>query len=149
MADTTDLYFDLPAALRLAEHAAAAPEQAPSYTEHTDGVACRGALVFVKDDGVYLMSSGQPGLMRPDADGHQVVYAYGWTPPSLRNPRLTHLGGDDFAEHLHLSEPLNSDGGTLLDGLRDGHARGHRYLVLQVGHTAFDISISRGGPPGT
>ncbi len=105
--------------------------------------------MFVKDDGVYLMSSGQPGLMRPDTDGHHVVYAEGWTPPSLRNPRLTHLGGDDFAEHLHLSEPLNSAGGTLLAALRDGHASGHRYLVLKVDDLAFDIAISRDDPPDT
>lgn len=148
MADTTDLYFDLPAALRLAEHAATAPEQAPSYSEDTDGVACPGALVFVKDHGVYLMSSGRPGP-RHAHGGHHVVFAHGWTPDSPRNPRSTHLGGDDFAEHLHLTESLNDHGGTLLTLLRDGHASGHRHLVLKVDDTAFDITISRDGPPDT
>lgn len=148
MADTTDLYFDLPAALRLAEHAATAPEHAASYSESTDGVVCPGALVFVKDDGVYLMSSGRPGP-RHDQGGHHVAFAHGWTPDSLRNPHSTHLGGDDFAEHLHLTEPLNDHGGTLLALLRDGHTRGHRYLVLKVDDTAFDIAISRDGPPDT
>jgi hypothetical protein len=145
MADTTDLYFDLPAALRLAEHAATAPEQAPSYSEDTDGVACLGALVLVKDHGVYLMSSGRPGP-RHDQGGHHVVFAHGWAPDSPRDLRSTHLGGDDFAEHLHLSEPLNDQGTTLL---RDCAARGHRYLVVRFYDTAFDIAISHDGPPDT
>ncbi len=148
MADTTDLYFDLPAALRLAEHAATAPEHAPSYSETTDGVTCPGALVFVKDHGVYLMSSGRPGP-RHDHGGHHVAFAHGWTPDSRRNPRSTHLGGDDFAEHLHLNEPRNQQGDTLLDALRDGNASGHRCLVLKVDDLAFDIAISRDDPPDT
>jgi hypothetical protein len=140
MADSTDLYFDLSDVLRLAEHATTAPENAPSYTERTTGVACPGALVFVKDDGVYLMSSGLP---RPRPDD---VFAHGWPAGTRRDPRRTHLGGDDFAEHLHLAEPLNDQGTTLLDALRDAHARGHRYLLLKVSHTDFDIAISSDRP---
>jgi hypothetical protein len=148
MADTTDLFFDLPAVLRLAEHAATAPEHAPSYIEDADNIACPGALVFVADDGVYLMSSGRPGP-RHDQGGHHAAFAHGWPAGTRRDPRRTHLGGDDFAEHLHLTEPFNDQGGTLLDLLRAGHDKGHGYLVLKVGDTAFDIAISRDGPPDT
>src|SRR5262245_28353474 len=79
---TTTLHFDLPAALRLAEHAAAAAEHRQSYTESDTGVACPGALLWVADAGVYLMSGGIPGLRvdpTDDTSRHEIVYADGFT----------------------------------------------------------------------
>jgi hypothetical protein len=45
----TDLYFNLAQALRLAEHAIAAPEQNPTFSEHADGRPCPGGLAWVAD----------------------------------------------------------------------------------------------------
>ena len=144
MADTTDLYFDLEAVLRLAEHAAAAPEHAQSYSEADSKTPCPGALMLVKDEGVYLMSNGLPG---PALDGSHVVFAHGWTPDSPDDPSETHLGDDDFAEHLHLTDPYVGSA-TLLDALRDTHARGYRYLLLKVRYDRYTVTITQRRPPG-
>jgi len=51
-------------------------------------------LWLVHDEGVYLMSNGEPILRIKDKrekDRQQVVYALGWGPE-------TRLGGDDFVE---------------------------------------------------
>jgi hypothetical protein len=103
----TDLYFNLAQALRLAEHAVAAPQQSPSFSEHTDGRRCPGGLAWITDWGIYLMSTGLPGL-RVDPDdpdsANVVVYAEGWGPDSDRSELAhTDIGGDDFVEHLHLA----------------------------------------------
>ena len=75
----TDLYFDLTAALRLAEHAVAAPQHRRSFTEDQDGLTCPGALVWAADTGTYLMSSGNPPLLADpdDPTSSIVVHAHG------------------------------------------------------------------------
>ena len=147
----TDLYFDLADTLRLAEHAVAAPANNPSYSEHLDGLTCPGALEWVADSGTYLMSGGHPGLRTDPTDpdsSNVVVYAHGWGPDSDRRAlAATGIGGDDFAEHLHLHEIFDADG-SLIDRLRGGAAIGMRYLVLQVDGDADTVTIwlSRTGP---
>ena len=152
---TTTLYFDLPAALRLAEHAAAAIEHSTSFTETEAGVACPGALLWVADAGIYLMSGGIPGLRvdpTNDASGHEVVYADGWTDEDDYHDRPdTELGGDDFVEHLHLHQryATRRDGTevTLLQAMRATATSGHRFLVIDVHDTdTYSLRLSRTGP---
>lgn len=146
----TDVFFDLPAALRLAEHAHSAAEHIPSISEQDDGRACPGALEWVADAGVYLMSGGIPAL-RPDPgdpdSGNVVVYAEGWGPDTGRRSRAdTDIGGDDFVEHLHLREPIGPQGMPLIEVLRVGVARHYRYLVLHLNGDTLATRLSRTGP---
>ncbi|MFG1952465.1 DUF3085 domain-containing protein [Micromonospora sp. NPDC048830] len=137
---TLHLYFDLTDTLRLAEHAVAADEQAPTYTEREEGPACPGALVWVHDQGVYLMSSGLPRLPDPNRpESSLVVYAHGWNPDTDGYRRDRDLGGDDFAEHLHLTEQPT----PLIDTLRTAHAAGYRWLLLTVTADTYQVRVTR------
>jgi hypothetical protein len=133
------LYFPLPETLRLAEHAVAATEHSPSFTEVEDGITCTGALIWVHDQGIYLMSGGLPRLLDPaNPESSLIVYAEGWNPDRDGFRRdYTDLGGDDFAEHLHLTE------GTppLINLLRTAHTAGYLWLCLTVTRETFDISV--------
>ncbi|MEU7925087.1 hypothetical protein [Micromonospora sp. NPDC049107] len=127
------LLFPLDEALRLAEHALAAPENVRSLTREDEGRPAVPALLWVKDDGTYLMSNGIPGLPadpgRPDS-GQQVVYADGWG--SGTRQELGHtdeIGGDDFVEHLELTQRF-SDGRLLIDLLRAAARQRRPWLAL-------------------
>ncbi|WP_346535521.1 DUF3085 domain-containing protein [Micromonospora sp. DPT] len=134
------LYFDLTATLRLAEHAVSCAAHAPSFTENEDGIVCPGALVWVHDQGVYLMSSGLPRLDDPDRpDSSLVVYADGWNPDTDGHRRDADLGGDDFAEHLHLTDQPR----PLIGVLRAAHPRGYRWLHLTVTGDTYEVRIAR------
>jgi hypothetical protein len=146
MADTTDLYIDLALALRLAEHAHAAPQHAPSFSERQDRSTCPGGLVWVGDQGIYLMSTGLPKIPGDDGTPNLVAYAHGWGPDEHRSTVDTHLGDEDFDEHLHLDEPLGPGGASLLDLLRRGAARGDGYLVLKVTEQTLAVAVSRTRP---
>ncbi len=150
----TDLYFDLAATLRLAEHAIAAPEHTQSYSEADDGRPCPGALEWVADWGTYLMSGGRPPLLSDpdDPTSNIVVYAHGWDDSSDRAAlAATDVGGDDFVEHLHLTQPDDPDdpsGPPLITLLREGAAAGYRWLVLRVTPERVASQLSRTGPDG-
>ncbi|MFI2651798.1 DUF3085 domain-containing protein [Micromonospora fulviviridis] len=134
------LYFHLPQTLRLAEHAVAATDQAPSFTEHEDGIACPGALVWVHDHGVYLMSSGLPRLEDPNRPGSSlVVYADGWNPGTDGHRRDPDLGSDDFAEHLHLTDQPT----PLITTLRTAAAAGYPWLHLTVRSDTYEVRVTR------
>jgi hypothetical protein len=148
----TDLYFNLAEALRLSEHAVAAPEHSQSFSEHEDGRRCPGGLAWVADWGSYLMSTGLPGL-RVDPDdpdsANVVVYAEGWGPDSDRSALAhTDIGGDDFVEHLHLTAVDEPGTPPLIDLLRAGAKSEFKYLVLRVAGEEFDLRLSRTGPDG-
>jgi hypothetical protein len=138
---STQLRFDLTAVLRLTEHAIAAPLKQPSFTEDEAGIACPGALVWSNDHGVYLMSGGRPDLYNdPDNHdrGHVVVYAEGYRPDDhWYDPTL---GGDDFAEHIHLTD---EDGGpALIESLREAATCGYRWLTLNVSADTYSIGVA-------
>jgi len=142
----TDLYFPLEPTLRLAEHAVAAATHEQSFTEHEGGVACPGALVWVADDGTYLMSGGSPPLLADpdDPTSNVVVHAHGYGPGSDRDLLgATDVGFDDFAEHLHLTvgDP------PLIDMLHAAMPRGYRWLVLRVHRDTVTTRLSRTDPP--
>ena len=95
--------FDLADARELWEHAQASPEFLPMFDEQIT----EPGLLLVKDQGVYLMSNGEPCLQRPGAEeGHsKVVYAEGFDPERADidawYDSARHIcGGDDFSELL-------------------------------------------------
>ncbi len=134
------LYFDLTDTLRLAEHSAASTSHAPSYTEHQDGITCPGALVWVHDHGVYLMSSGLPGLKDPNRpETNLVVHAHGWNPDTDGHRHDPDLGGDDFVEHLHLTQQPT----PLIDTLHAAHTDGYRWLHLTVNAHTYEVRVAR------
>ncbi|RKR88311.1 hypothetical protein BDK92_2622 [Micromonospora pisi] len=127
------LLFPLDQALGLAEHALTAPDHVRSLTREEEGLPAVPALLWVKDDGTYLMSNGIPGPPadpgRPDA-GQQVVYADGWG--SGTRQELGHtdeIGGDDFVEHLELTQRF-PDGRVLIDLLRAAARQRRPWLAL-------------------
>jgi hypothetical protein len=147
----TDLFFDLPATLTLAEHAAAAACHARSSAEHIDNKTCPGALAWVADQGTYLMSTGLPGLpVNPDdptASTQVVVWAEGWGPDSDRAAlAATGVGHDDFCEHIHLDESPSPGVATVISMLRAGQVARYRYLVIHVTEESYSLRLSRGRP---
>jgi hypothetical protein len=149
----TDLYFNLAATLRLAEHAVAAGEHSRSFREQVDGQPCPGGLAWVADQGTYLMSTGLPGLRADPQDPHSthvVVYAEGWGPDSDRGALAhTDVGGDDFVEHLHMTTVEQPGATPLIDQLRAGAVDGHRYLVVRVDGETFELRLAVRRPART
>lgn len=96
------LVFESAAVSELVSHAAAATEHQRPYGEEKGFPS----LLLVHDDGVYLMSSGVPGLSDPDREGRaKVVHAKGTNPTTDEDHYETAralVGGDDFVEHLPL-----------------------------------------------
>jgi hypothetical protein len=86
------LKFDTAMILKHVAHARASAEHSPVY-----GSAPKAGLLLVKDDGIYLMSSGLPGMPG-------VVYADGFDPasPDSYERAREAVGGDDFVELLPL-----------------------------------------------
>ncbi|WP_020525184.1 DUF3085 domain-containing protein [Catelliglobosispora koreensis] len=141
------LYFPLTEVLTLAEHAAAAPEHSPSFTQHEDGKPGDPSLVWVKDDGTYLMTNGIPGLLHDPAnpESNVVVYAEGWgtgTGPDLN--QIDDIGGDDFVEHIPLDERYG-EFPTFLEALRAYLKAGYAWLIIESrADLTFDISMAKG-----
>lgn len=101
------------------------------------------ALIFVKDQGAYLMSSGQPHDSRPVIDGDNVVYAEGCKLPLIGQDDhdewaevYSHVadicGGDDFAEQF----PLEDAG--LLALLEDAQAK---WLEIRLTARTMDLVV--------
>jgi len=100
------LVFDGAAVLELLAHAKAAPEHTSPY-----GLTPNPGpgLMLVKDDGIYLMSNGEPGLAGAQTI-NKIVYPRGYEAlPSTaaveeRSERYDKIraaaGGDDFPEFL-------------------------------------------------
>lgn len=145
-----DLYFELAATLRLAEHAVAAARHRPSPSEHLRNLPCPGGLAWVSDVGTYLMSTGLPDL-RCDPDNPRSmrigVYAEGWGPASSRcDLARTDVGGGPSVEHVHLGTRDTPGRPPLIDLLRGAAQDGYHYLVLRVTADQFSPGVSRTGP---
>ncbi|MBF6173604.1 hypothetical protein [Nocardia blacklockiae] len=141
-----DLWFRAPEVLEITEHAMAALQHRPSLV---DPHAQTPSLVWVKDDGTYLTSSGLPRQLAdpPNPDGWaKVAFAIGWgqgTGPELGD---TPVGGDDFAEYIDLTEPMPG-GTTLFDAIRECAAI-NGWLVVTARPGQFDISLYPTAPKG-
>ncbi|RSM65104.1 hypothetical protein DMB66_17660 [Actinoplanes sp. ATCC 53533] len=118
----TDLYFDLAPAVRLAEHALAAPGHAadPAGLSAPDIPAL---WLVTGDDGIWLASNGLPGLavdVLDPAAGASRVFAHGWAPGDPALPgRLATLDLRPVTVIGVLAEPID----VLPDLLRAGHRR--------------------------
>lgn len=89
-------------------------------------------LVLVKDEGIYLMSNGQPRQIDPQADGTRCIVAYA-TGHDPRNGNTWDkdreaAGGDDFGEWLPL------------DLFEEAIASGADHIVVSL--TESKVSIS-------
>lgn len=109
------LIFNAADVRRVVEHSLAAPEQ--RSIAYTKNPVTAPAVILVHDQGVYLMSNGEPGdLLDPADEGkafapHYVAYAKGC------NPKLDEewwdngrdlVGGDDFAETLEWAKEIKA-----------------------------------------
>jgi hypothetical protein len=108
------LKFDPTGVRRVVNHMMNSKEWGMSYFE--EGAArvglhrCdRPQLIFVHDQGIYLMSNGRPrDLISGDQESGKsfVVYADGHDPhrnPNFWDDARHAVGGDDFAEYIDLS----------------------------------------------
>ncbi|WP_181722926.1 DUF3085 domain-containing protein [Nocardia gipuzkoensis] len=136
------LSFPLSKVLDLAEHAMAAPGH--SRSPYDDPSPTVPSLIWVKDEGIYLMSNGiprQPGEPGSPEGSARVVYALGHGPE-------THWDhgeplGDDFAEYLDLTEDF--DGHTLIELIRTYAAR-NGWLSITISPSSFDMMFSPTAP---
>jgi hypothetical protein len=117
------LRFPFAAVLELVEHSEAAPSQNPDFAhlcdpefwkpdakpDHfgyvsavdVDTSKIKPGLLVVKDQGIYVMSPGNPGLLvSQEPVRHKVVYAEGFAPDCDHEAMCDAVGGDDFSERL-------------------------------------------------
>lgn len=86
------------------------------------GSTIERSLFVVKDQGAYLMSAGQPGLLDPDgktATSQLVQYAKGHNPNTPQyswDYTRSICGGDDFGEPIGVDFFINAvkDGATVI-----------------------------------
>ena len=95
------LRFPISEVDRLIDHAGTSPDWAVPYGGSPDDA--EPMLMFVKDDGIYLMSNGIPS----SPEGNRVSYAIGYDPTrgvDVWEKCRSAVGGDDFAEYIAISE---------------------------------------------
>lgn len=132
------LVFDAAAVRRVVEHSLAAPKQRDQTTGYDKKTfepimtpVPAPAVLLVHDDGVYLMSNGEPRDIR-EGERSFVVYAKGCDPQKDANHwdcSRDLVGGDDFAETLPWARQIKA----LLDG-------GARQIVVNMGKKSVSLS---------
>jgi len=127
------LTFDKAAVLRLLEHAAAATKHSPTLAQiydpkyrkdglepgfsggvtadDVDPAKLSAGLYLVGDNGVYLMSNGDPGLLKPEG-GNVVVFANECNPETMDfddwwGAKQASFGGDDGVELIEAHDATN------------------------------------------
>jgi len=136
------LTFNAAEVRRLYEHAFAAPSHSPTWTQLYDP-ACRkdgrtpdddeqvkaddvdqakvlAGLWLVGDNGVYLMSNGEPGLMKLSEPGNVVAFALECNPETMAfddwwEAKRASFGGDDGSDVID-----GADVEKWLKGARNG-----------------------------
>lgn len=140
------LWFSLSEVVGLADHAMAASEHARSPFGPDDAPAVP-SLVWVKDDGTYLMSNGRPHQLADPADptgSSRVVFAQGWgsgTGPMISD---TAVGGDDFTEYIDLTAQFSPN--ARLNDLIHKYALLGGWMVITVRPGQFQISFALSNP---
>lgn len=95
-----ELRFPASAVVELLDHTEAATEHRGIY-----GDTPTPALLWAKDEGTYLLSSGLPEMPAPGNPARQnVVYAEGLGPDADWSLVQEVCGGDDFVEALRLDD---------------------------------------------
>jgi hypothetical protein len=101
--NTTDLK-------RCVQHALSAPEWQMPFAEDETPTP---ALLFVHDNGVYLMSNGNPRDLRDTDSGHAYVVHAATTKPGVDEDWWENasdlVGGDDFVEILPVTQQWLED----------------------------------------
>lgn len=147
--DPIDLWFRLSEVRPITEHAISAPAHIPSLSQQLDDEPAQPSLVWVKDDGCYLMSNGDPmQLADPDdpARGAQSAYAVGWGPGTRSLLGVTAVGRDDFEEHLPL-HATHAGNTTLIERIR-AYADVDGWLIITATTDTYEISFTS-HPPTT
>ncbi|WP_194838769.1 DUF3085 domain-containing protein [Nocardia sp. XZ_19_369] len=140
-----ELWFRLAEVGPIAEHAMTAPEHT-SCPFVPDDAPARPCLIWVKDDGTYLLSNGRPRQLADPTQPEgmaQVAYAQGWGPGTGPEIGGTPVGGDDFAEYIDLTEDLGDD---QLSNLIHKYALLDGWMVFTVRPGQFDISFEPSNP---
>lgn len=130
----TKLIFKSADLLRVVDHSLAAPKRGKQIVDYRDGKAVTApveapAVLLVHDQGVYLMSNGEPRDQLDAPGGRKlrsayVAYAQGCNPQTDSDWYDTSrdlVGGDDFGEHL----PWAADIKALIDA-------GEREIIIDV-----------------
>ena len=128
------LKFDIKEVEKLIRHSLAAPKHAQIWFEREEGLDPYPALWFVKDDGIYLMSNGDPKLDADDGDGHYVVYAKGFDPrkdEDVWDAARDAVGGDDFGESLAIDKAW----------IEDIETHSYKWFCIFVTPTTFTVSF--------
>jgi hypothetical protein len=98
----TTLRFDSDGVRKIADHMMASKDWSKGFGEKGEP---RPQIIFVKDEGIYLMSNGKPHLPGTERQNF-CVYAQGYDPNKdsdvWDNARAA-VGGDDFAEYISLA----------------------------------------------
>lgn len=119
------LRFKSSEVLPLIEHALAAKEHRTTYCEQT---MCKGAaLMLVGDQGVYLMSNGQPPLPQ----GQNVAYAEGMNPDTddeWWDAKRRTFGGDDGVEFIEA-----------IKAIRQMIARGAPVICIEINENYVEV----------
>ena len=136
------LIFNASDVRRVVEHSLAAPKQGLMTTGY-DAKAHKmitarpkaPAVILVHDQGVYLMSNGDPGdILEAEKPSRYVAYAKGCDPREggdgdwWDNARAL-VGGDDFGEHFEWAEAIKQ----MLDD-------GASHIVVNFGRTTCSLS---------
>ena len=121
-----DFTFKIKECLPLLVHSEKATAHRSLYGDQSTSVP---GLWLVKDEGVYLMSNGQPGLHvdpEDDKSKHMVIYAEGHGPD-------TWLGGDDFVDLI--------DAAALRKLFRETGKAKRRTFIIRVTETSICLCV--------
>lgn len=122
----TALRFPLKDVARLLAHTDSCEAHDTLYGDYTGP-----GLLWVKDEGTYIMSNGLPRL----PIGENVVYAEGYGPDAEWEDVQDACGGDDFAEFLgaEINEMIRAS--LHLASYRDG------WLVIETDGDQFSMRL--------
>jgi hypothetical protein len=123
---TTLLFTDMATIQALVAHTEACTQHRAVY-----GQLAKAGMIFVKDEGIYLMSTGQPILPSLTGKGARVCYAAGFSPnvADCWDRCVEAVGGDDFAEYLPL------------DVFREALKEQASAVFIRVSPTALEIGF--------
>lgn len=99
-----NLIFKTADVLRCVNHALESKEWGTGYDKNATP---QPGLYLVHDNGVYLMSNGNPGDWMPEKDKCYVAYAESCNPDTDENfyeNSRDLVGGDDFVEVIHINQ---------------------------------------------
>lgn len=129
------LFFKADDVRRVVEHALNSKQHGDELVKYDDDFnpitkPGRAAVLFVHDEGVYLMSNGEPRDLIENLDGPPTgsfcAYARGCNPKAdadWYDTARSLVGGDDFGETLHWAEEIKQQ--------------------LDAGATVIVLSVSR------